>query len=146
EPAAPGLRGRLADRGRPGGRSGARRRRARARTRVRRPDRRLLLHRHGPGREPGGVLVRAADQSEGSAPGRLSKALCRRFGGEMPSARATEPPLAPTPSTPPFPRTSGTASCPHPGEKCGFSLPAFSFALPSLVAAHRHTNPETTWS
>src|SRR5207244_10797864 len=79
----------------------------------------------------------AARRREGIRSQPLSKALCRRFGGEMPSARATEPPLAPHPvdsTLPPDLRHSVLSTS---GEKCGFSPPAFSFALPPLVAVHR---------
>src|SRR5438552_546931 len=116
---------------------GARRRRACARAPLCRPDRRLLLHGRGSGREPGGVLVRAADQSERPAPGRLTKALCRRPGGEMPSLARPNlfVPHNPVDSTvPPDLRHSALSTA---EEKHRFPPPALSFALPPLVAPHR---------
>src|SRR6266571_6831067 len=79
----------------------------------------------------------AARRREGIRSQPLSKALCRRFGGEMPSARATEPPLAPHPVDSTLPPDLRHSVLSTPREKCGFSPPAFSFALPALVAAHR---------
>src|SRR2546426_5495952 len=43
--------------------------------------------------------------------------------GEMPSARATEPPLAPHPVDSTFPPTPRTASCPHLGRSAASPLP-----------------------
>src|SRR5205814_9470077 len=141
EPPAPGLRRRLAGRGGPSGCGGARRRRACARAPLCRPDRRLLLHGRGSGREPGGVLVRAADQSERPAPGRLTKALCRRPGGEMPSLARPNLFVPPNPvdsTVPPGLRHSALSTA---EEKRRFPPPALSFWLPPPVAPHTTHEP-----
>src|SRR5205823_1846510 len=132
---------RLAGRGGPSGYGGARRRRARARAPLRRPDRRLLLHGHGSGREPGGVLVRAADQSQRAAPGRLTKALCRRPGGEMPSLARPNLFVPPNPvdsTVPPGLRHSALSTA---EEKRRFPPPALSFWLPPPQSARRRSRP-----